>query len=640
MISFINYFGAAIRPNKDMSVSEFAQEYIYNPSNTSDAGKFSIDRAPYQKEIMDALTPNNGINKVVFMAGAQIGKTFIANVWQGYIFYNSPQNFICYQPTIALAEQYSLLKVNPTIESSPVLKEIFSNKKTNSISTKTYKGCTARYLGANSGNSFRMISAPYIFADEIDSYVFDVDGEGDPLKLIDSRMATFGRKRKIFLTSTPTIQEFSAIEKEFKNTNQKYYFVPCPHCKAKQVLKFVNLKFDILNKGQDNERVNPYSVYYQCEVCEGEITEDKKTWMLLNGEWIATNDQAEKNVVGYHINSLYSPLGWYSWEQLCNDFLEARDDPFKIKAFKNTKLGETYYEKAEQPSHHKLKQSAEDYKLYEVNEKAVVLFAGIDTQPNRLAVIVIAIGEDGETWVVNYDEVNGSPEDETTWDSLENIIRRPYKNKYGVELTIKAAAVDTGGHNTNAVYQFVRRNQDKYFAIKGASHDIGTYMKEAAKIDTDLKTGKKLKDSLQLYLVNTKLLKKYIYINLNNQLANDKKEGARVIHFSNELPDRFYEMLVSEKLIRKQVKGSIVEEFVKPKGNTRNEALDCLVYAYALAFNFQTTRLYGETYKKLWELNVNKKIKTNIPTNNNPPRNNNPPTNKGNWINKNNWSIK
>ena len=112
---------------------------------------------------MDALTPNNGINKVVFQAGAQIGKTFIANVWQGYIFYHNPQNFICYQPTISLAEKYSLLKVNPMIESSPVLNKVFDNKKNNSITTKKYAGCTASYLGANSGNSFRMISAPYIF---------------------------------------------------------------------------------------------------------------------------------------------------------------------------------------------------------------------------------------------------------------------------------------------------------------------------------------------------------------------------------------------------------------------------------------------------------------------------------------------
>lgn len=643
---FMGAFSKAIRPPKDMSVSEFAEEFIYNPPNNSDSGKFSIDRAPYQREIMDALTPNNGINKVVFQAGAQIGKTFIANVWQGYIFYHNPQNFICYQPTISLAEKYSLLKVNPMIESSPVLNKVFDNKKNNSITTKKYSGCTASYLGANSGNSFRMISAPYIFADEIDSFPHDVDQEGSPLKLIENRMTTFGRKRKMFLSSTPTIEGMSAIEKEFLEGDQRYYHVPCPHCKAKQVLKFSNLQFEILNKDTDTETVDEKSVYYKCEICDGKITEDKKTWMLMNGEWIPSNPNAPKEVRSYHINSLYSPLGWYSWAKMASDFWEAKDDPFSIKAFRNTKLGETYVEKAEQPSSHKLKEMAENYKLNEVNEKVVALFAGVDTQPNRLAVIVIGLAEEGETYIINYDEVNGSPEDETTWDALETITRRPYKHKSGVDLYISKIAVDTGGHNTSAVYNFVRRNQDRYVAIKGASHDISVYIKESNKIDLDPKTGKKLQNGLSLWMVNTQLIKKYIYINLNNQLANNKTEGSRVIHFSEELPLNFYEMLVSEKLIRKIINGSLKEEFVKPKSSTRNEALDCLVYAYAMAFNAQYTRLYGDTYKKLWDLHVGKKLEKqnsniqNGKTNNNTKNNQINPKNKNWWLNKGGFSIK
>jgi phage terminase large subunit GpA-like protein len=38
--------------------------------------------------------------------------------------------------------------------------------------------------------------------------------------------------------STPTIQELSRIEKEFSETDQRYFFVPCPHCGFFQVLKW------------------------------------------------------------------------------------------------------------------------------------------------------------------------------------------------------------------------------------------------------------------------------------------------------------------------------------------------------------------------------------------------------------------
>ena len=75
-----------IRPIEKISVSDYAQRYLYNPSNTSDPGKFDLSRAPYQRDIMDALTPNNGVEKVIFMAGAQIGKTFTASVWMCFTF--------------------------------------------------------------------------------------------------------------------------------------------------------------------------------------------------------------------------------------------------------------------------------------------------------------------------------------------------------------------------------------------------------------------------------------------------------------------------------------------------------------------------------------------------------------------------
>ena len=51
------------------------------------------------------------------------------------------------------------------------------------------------------------------FADEIDAFPTDVEGEGDPVELAAKRATTFARK-KILLTSTPTLRDYSRIEKE------------------------------------------------------------------------------------------------------------------------------------------------------------------------------------------------------------------------------------------------------------------------------------------------------------------------------------------------------------------------------------------------------------------------------------------
>jgi hypothetical protein len=85
------------------------------------------------------------------------------------------------------------------------------------------------------------MSARFLFLDEIDAYPGDVEGEGDPIALAEARARTFGWRRKILLVSTPTIAGLSRIEREYLATDQRRYFVPCPHCGHRQHLRFERL---------------------------------------------------------------------------------------------------------------------------------------------------------------------------------------------------------------------------------------------------------------------------------------------------------------------------------------------------------------------------------------------------------------
>lgn len=634
---FAHTFSDGVRPPRDLTVSQWADEFGYLPPSVAEPGRYRVDRTPYARAILDDLTPNNGVNQITFMASAQVSKTEIMNQAQGYYFHYNPQSFLVYLPTVDAARNYSKTKISPMIDSNPNLKPIFS-KNDNNILEKEFKGYVALYKGGNSGNSYRMISVPIAFLDEGDSLDLDIDGEGDPITLIKNRLQSFGRRAKLFLSSTPTIRDFSLVEKNFLLGDQRRYYVPCPHCNSKQVLKFPNLKY---TKDPFEEKKSLRgSVYYECEVCQKRIDEHHKTWMLANGEWIAENPNADPTHHSYHICALYSPIGWKSWPQIADQWLEAQDDISKIKAFKNTVLGETYYEQADQPNHKKLMVLAEPYKLYEVNEKAVSLFAGADVQDNRLVAMVVAFGEDCEQWVVAYEEIFGDPGQPQVWEQLNQLIRRPFKHAGGFDMHIKGCALDTQGHYTQNAYDFVRRNQDRFFAVKGASHDIGYHWKAGKSIDTDTRTGKKLDNPLTLYLVNTFLNKQTLYNSLNNMLNNNLESGANVIHFSKELPERFYEMLVSERLIRRMHKGMLLQEFVKPNNSTRNEALDCYVYLHALAYSMGVRNLYGSEYKKIWKLNVFEKKNKVVaqPNASSAPAKSTKPKKQG-WINTNGFSI-
>ena len=48
----------------------------------------------------------------------------------------------------------------------------------------------------------------------------------------------------MFLVSTPTIRGLSRIEREYEASDQRRYFVACPHCAASQWLKFERLRWE------------------------------------------------------------------------------------------------------------------------------------------------------------------------------------------------------------------------------------------------------------------------------------------------------------------------------------------------------------------------------------------------------------
>jgi phage terminase large subunit GpA-like protein len=88
--------------------------------------------------------------------------------------------------------------------------------------------------------------------------------------------------------------------------------------------------------------------------------------------------------------------------------------------------------------------------------------------------------------------------------------------------------------------------------------------------------GKIFKKGVKLWPVGTDVIQGVIYSRLNIS-----QRGAGFIHFPIGLDSEFYEQLTAEKLVTRFHKGFPHREWVKTRD--RNEALDCAVYAYAVA---------------------------------------------------------
>ena len=152
--------------------------------------------------------------------------------------------------------------------------------------------------------------ARYLFLDEVDGYPGDVEGEGDPILLAERRSATFQR-RKILLVSTPKTKDLSRIERKYEASDQRRYFVPCPHCHEQQTLELENLRW---SEGR------PREAEYACAHCGALIGERHETWMLEHGEWRPTVSGEEADADGlkdsYGLQVMPAPAMFDAGERL------------------------------------------------------------------------------------------------------------------------------------------------------------------------------------------------------------------------------------------------------------------------------------------------------------------------------------
>lgn len=438
--------------------------------------------------------------------------------------------------------------------------------------------------GANSAVGLRSMPVAKLFLDEVDGYPLDLDGEGSPIELAKARTRTFS-KRKVFIVSTPTIEGRSAIEREFITTDQRYYQVPCPHCGGMQKLEFEQLKWQ---KGE------PESVRYQCVHCEELIEERFKTDMLANGSWVADHpENYDGKKVGYHINSLYSPLGWYSWGDIVQEWEAAQGDSNKLRTFFNTILGKTWAEQGEAPEWQQLYNRREEYRIGSAPKEVCFITAGVDVQRDRIEIEIVGWGKGKRSWSIDYRVIHGLTAERKVWDELAKVVNEHIATEDGEALPITRMAVDTG-YNTQYVYDFCRRfDQTRVIPIKGMPNQ-GVIISPPRAVDVTT-SGKKL-GTMRIWPVGVSLVKSELYGYLRLHVDEDGTVPPGYCHFP-QYHVEYFKGLTAEQLEFRLVRGFKKFEWVKKYD--RNEPLDCRVYARAAAAAVGLDRMSDDHFDQI-----------------------------------------
>jgi len=571
----VEIFCEALKPDPTLTVSQWADKYrVLSQKASAEPGPWRTSRTPFLKQIMDDLSVTSPVEEVVFMKGAQVGGTECGNNWLGYIIDYSPAPIICIQPTVEMAKRNSKQRIAPLIEECPRLKEKVRDSRSrdsgNTVLAKEFPGGILVMTGANSAVGLRSLPARDLFMDEIDAYPGDVDGEGDPVALAEARSRTFA-KRKRLKVSTPTEEDRSRIEKAYNNSNQCHYHVPCPICGKYQWLKWSQVKW---------EKDKPLTAWYACEDCKGKIYNWQKTKMLKKGKWVADNPDADPKVTGYHLSSLYSPVGWISWGELAKTWVDAQGNREKLKTFINTVLGETWRERGDAPNWKRLYERRDLYSLNTVPDEVCLITAGADIQADRIEVEIVGWSRDLVSYSIDYRVFIGdtSSKSNEPWKQLDQLVHETW-NRNGIDIPLKLLAVDSG-YRTQVVYSWVRRYHIlQVIAVKG-NNNSPVMVNQPRSVDV-MRNGKRVKTGLKLFSIGVNLIKTELYGFL--RLERDDPDGGDPFGYCHfpEYDQEYFKQLTSEQIRVKIVKGYKKYEWEKMRD--RNEALDCRVYARAAA---------------------------------------------------------
>lgn len=558
---------ATLKPPPELTLSQWADRYrMLSAESSAEPGRWHTDKAPYQREIMDAIGDAH-IRRVVIMCAAQLGKTELLLNILGYFMAYAPAPILVMQPTLDMGQTFSKDRLAPMIRDTPVLRglvDVKSRYAGNTILKKNFPGGHITIVGANSATGLASRPIKVLLADEVDRYPGSAGTEGDPLSLAQKRQTTFWDKKTV-MVSTPVIKGHSRIETEYNQSTREEWNVPCPECGHYQPFVWANLIFD-----QDDLQKE---IVYKCERCGCVANEYRWKQQSQQGRFVAENHGAETR--GFHLNTLASTF--CGWKEIVQKFIVAKEqldqgNPEGMKVWVNTELGETWEERGEQVEDTELFNRREIYDAV-VPEEVLVLTAGVDVQDDRFEVEIVGWGVGKESWGIRYQKIYGDMLKEQVWEDLDAFLQTVWCKKDGTALRIISCCIDSGGHHTDQVYRFTKERYERgVWAIKGKGGAEVPYIRNPT-------TNNRVKTPL--FIIGVDAGKVLLY-----QRLRHNTKGPNYCHFpANEeagYDETYFKGLTSEKMVVRFRKGRSVTVWeLKDSKYKRNEPLDLRNYATA-----------------------------------------------------------
>lgn len=596
---FFKKIAHALKLPPELTLTEWSDmNRKLSKESSAEHGEWRTAKTPYMLEIYDNIMKEH-IRKIVLQFAAQLAKTELILNTFGWYAHLDPCPMLLVQPTDKLVSEFSKERVAPMIRDCDVLRVLIkdANQKNsgNTVTHKMFPGGFLAFKGATSPSGLASKPIKVLFMDEVDRYPKSSGNEGSPIALAEQRVQTYN-DHKVIITGTPTIKGESEIESEYEKGSMAKYYVKCPKCGEGNELLFDNLDWE-LNK---NDELKIDRVEMICEHCG--CGSEEEEWKSEVGKWI--HEYPERTTLSYKLSGLASVMR--DWKGIVEEYLKKKDNEQELISFVNTVLGESYELSLSETLDYKILLNRREIYDAEVPNGVLLLTAGVDVQDGWLAIEVVGHGLDNETWGIQYKILSGNLEEREIWEELDEFLMKKFYYADGTGINIYSTCIDTGGHHTEATYDFIkpRETYRRVFGIKGLGG-------ENVPIINGFRLTKNKKINLLSLGVNA--LKDMVMGRLKIS-----EPGPGYCHYPSDPILKYDELYFKSLTAEIKLVNKISRKVTWTQIRKRNESLDCRNYALAAKEIFikldmkKLAELRREQLEKAFEYKIPEKKKANL----------------------------
>lgn len=434
---------AMLAPPERLKPSEWAEKYrVLKDGTTPQPGRWRNDYFPWLRPIMDSVVENPEKRGWLFQKSTQVGGDEGAVNVVGWGVCSMPCPMLYVASDDRQAREFSLDRFEVMIETAPVLKKRFFRGREHHelILIKRFVGGKLALYG--SGSPHKLMSEPYriVLLSEVDQLP-TFPGVGSAWSLAQSRTAAYDEKGLIFGWSTPTIDDRGISVLMERLSDQRRFFIDCPHCKDEFWLKFGQVRID----GR-----RPETARYECEYCGKIITDTQRSAAVMAGRFksvLSPEEAARRPFAGFYISRLYNPRLPLSMIAELYLSCQGEDD---LQGFFNQVLGEPYTPAARPVTDELIERRAQLTPGDPPAAETRFLTAGVDVQAgDNFFVDVSGWMPGGLKHLLQYRKIQG-------WERLEAFLKGYTVSAGGRDLRIRMAAIDSQ-YLTTKVYAFCKK---------------------------------------------------------------------------------------------------------------------------------------------------------------------------------------